>query len=273
MILKIDFLKPFEDILKEIVNSLPKVAGFIGFVILSWLFIKIFLFVVKKILTKTKLDELSKKLSETKIFGDTTINIVLTNVILEVLRWFLILVFLMAGSGIFGLDTISNGIKAFFSYLPKLLTAIAIFAGGVYLGTVIKNSIQKMFKSLELSGGNLVGNIAFYMIVIFLSITALDQAGVDTSIIKSNLVIILGSVLAAMTIAFGLGSKNVIQRLLFGYYSRRNIAIGQKIIIDEIEGTVISIDNICVILLTNDGTKIVLPIEKVVNSIVKIKKE
>ena len=134
---------------------------------------------------------------------------------------------------------------------------------------MVKKAIQSMFKSLELSGGNLVGNIAFYLIVVFLSITALDQAGVDTSVIKSNLTLLIGSVLAAFTIAFGLGARDSIGRLLFGYYSRKNLQIGQKIRIKEIEGVIESIDNICMVLVTVDG-KIVMPIKDVVDNEIKI---
>lgn len=267
--LKIDLLAPFERIFEDVVDSLPTVLGFIAFIIVSWIFIKVFLYIVKKALSKTKIDEWSKKLNETEIFGNTTINIVLTKVILGVLKWFLILVFVMAGSGIFGLTVVSDGISSFFAYLPRLLTALGIFVAGVYVGTMVKKAIQSMFKSLELSGGNLVGNIAFYLIVVFLSITALDQAGVDTSVIKSNLTLLIGSVLAAFTIAFGLGARDAIGRLLFGYYSRKNLQIGQKIKVKDIEGVIESIDNICMIIVTTDG-KIVLPIKDVVDNEIKI---
>lgn len=268
--LKVDFLSPFKNIFQEIVNSLPTVAGFIGFIILSWLVIKIFLYIVRKALSKTKIDEWSQKLKGTEIFGNTTINIVLTKVILAVIKWFLIFVFVMVGSEMFGLDGVSGGIRSFFAYLPRLLTALGIFVGGAYLGTVVKKAIQSMFKSFEITGGNVVGNIAFYLIVVFLSITALDQAGVDTSVIKSNLTLLIGSVLLAFTLAFGLGAKDTITRLLFGYYSRKNIAIGSKIKVNDIEGVVTAIDNICFTVVTADE-KIILPIKEVVNTIVIIK--
>jgi hypothetical protein len=267
--LQVDIVAPFKQILEDIVASLPKVLGFIGFVLISWIFIKIFLWLIKKALSKTKIDEWSKKLNETEIFGNTTINIVLTKVILGVLKWFLILIFVMAGSGIFGLDAVSNGISAFFAYLPRLLTALGIFVAGVYIGTIVKKAVNSMFKSLEITGGNLVGNIAFYLIVVFLSITAFDQAGIDTSIIKSNLTLVIGSVLLSFAIAFGLGSRDIIKRLLFGYYSRKNIEVGQKIRIKEVEGVVESIDNICFILVTADG-KIVFPIKEIVDNQVTI---
>ncbi len=261
--------EPFKDVFDNVIASLPSVLGFIGFVLVAWILIKLFLWMIKKALNKTKLDEWSKKLNETEIFGNTTINIVLTKVILGVLKWFLVLIFVMAGSIIFGLDVVSEGIRNFFAYLPKLLTALAIFIAGIYIGTLVKKALNSMFKSLEISGGNLVGNIAFYLIVIFLSITAFDQAGIDTSVIKSNLTLIIGSILLAFTIAFGLGSKDVITRLLFGYYSRKNLEIGNKVRINEIEGIIISIDNICVVLATKTG-KVVFPIKEVVDSKVEV---
>ncbi|MGB0879700.1 MAG: mechanosensitive ion channel family protein [Polaribacter sp.] len=267
--LKIDIIGPFRKIFEDLVASLPTVAGFIGFIIISWLIIKLFLFIVRKALSKTKIDEWSEKLSETKIFGNSSINVVLTKVILGVLKWFLILIFVMAGAGIFKMTAISDGISSFFAYLPRLLTSLGIFVAGAYVGTMVKKAILSMFKSLEISGGSLVGNIAFYLIVIFLSITALDQAGIDTSVIKSNLTLMIGSILLAFTIAFGLGAKDAVTRLLFGYYSRKNISIGQKVKIEDIEGIIESIDNICVVINTASG-KVVLPVKDMVDSRVEI---
>ncbi len=269
--LQVDFLEPFRNIFQDIVNFLPTLVGFIGFIILSWLIIKLFLYIVRKALAKTKIDEWSSKLKKTEIFGNTTINIVLTNVILAVFKWFLIFVFVMVGAEMFGLQAVSQGIRSFFAYLPSLLTALGIFVGGAYLGTVVKKAIQSMFKSLEISGGNLVGNIAFYVIVVFLSITALDQAGVDTSIIKSNITLLIGSVLLAFTIAFGLGAKEAVSRLLFGYYSRKNITVGERVSVNGVDGVVTAIDNICLTISTVEG-RVILPIKEIVDSKIVIKK-
>ena len=269
--LKVDVLSTFQGIFDDIIAGLPKALGFIGFVLASWIIIKITLYIIRKVLSKTSIDKLSEKLSETEIFGDTTINIVLTKVILGIVKWSLILIFVLAGSSIFGLDTVAEGIKSFIAYLPRLITALAIFVAGIYIGTIVKKAILSMFKSLEVSGGNLVGNIVFYLIVVFLTITALDQAGIDTSAIKSNLSLILGSVLLAFTIAFGLGSRDVIQRLLFGFYTRKNLELGQRIKIGKIEGEIEAIDNITLTIQTNNG-KVILPIKDLVDKKVEILK-
>ncbi len=262
-------LDSLQNIWDNILSGLPKVLGFIGYIIVSWLLMKVILYVIKKALSKTKLDEWSEKLKETKIFGNTTINIVLTKVILTTLKWFLVLIFVLIGADIFGLDMVSEGISSFIAYLPKLISALLIFVGGVYLATIVKKAIHSAFKSLEITGGNLVGNIVFYLIVVFISITALDQAGVDTSVIKSNLTLILGSIVLSFTIAFGLGSKEIIQRLLFGFYSRKNLTVGQRIKIGDVQGVIESIDNIYMTLITNEG-KFIFPIKQVSDKIIQI---
>jgi len=262
-------LDSLQDIWGNLLSGLPKALGFVAYIIVSWLLIKVVLYIIKKALSKTKIDEWSDKLKETKIFGNTTINIVLTKVILTTLKWFLVLIFVLVGADIFGLDIVSQGIGSFIAYLPKLISALLIFVGGVYLATLVKKAVQSAFKSLEVTGGNLVGNIVFYLIVVFLSITALDQAGIDTSVIKSNITLILGSIVLSFTIAFGLGSKEIIQRLLFGFYSRKNLAIGQKIRIGEVQGIIDSIDNIYMTLITEEG-KFVFPIKEVSDKIIQI---
>ena len=78
IILQSDILKPFKEIYYDLIDSLPTVLGFIDFVLIAWIFIKVFLWLIKKALSKTRIDEWSKKLNETEIFGNTTINIVLT---------------------------------------------------------------------------------------------------------------------------------------------------------------------------------------------------
>ena len=91
----------------------------------------------------------------------------------------------------------------------------------------------------------------------------------DTTIIKSNLTLVIGSVLLSFSIAFGLGSRDVIKRLLFGYYSRKNLQIGQKIKINDTIGVIDTIDNICMVLNTEEG-KMVFPIKDIVDSQIKI---
>ena len=251
------------------IDFLPQLLKGIGFLIIGWLLIKLILFAIKKALGFTKIDSLPEKLNVDEIFGESSLKIQPTKIIITAIKWVLILIFIIVGSELLGLRMVSEQLSNLIGYLPKLISALVIFAIGIYVANLVKKALFSMFKSLELTGGNLVGNIVFYLIAIVVTVTALNQAGVNTDLITSNLSIILGAILASFTIAFGLGSRDVITRLLFGYYTRKNLKEGDKVIINRLEGVVSVIDNICVVLITEKG-KVILPIKDIVDNQIEI---
>lgn len=260
-------LSLFEDMWQELLKFMPKLIAVIAVLIIGWLLIKIVTFLIKKALKFSKIDVLADKLQEIDIFKN--ISIEPTIIIVKVVKWILLLLMLIIISDILGLQMLTDGIASFIGYLPRLFSAIAILMIGIYIANIIKNAIQSLFKSLDLGGSNVIGSIVFFAIVVIVAITALNQAGIDTEMITSNLTLILGSLLLAFTIAFGLGSKEIVQRLLFGFYSRKNLKVGQKIKIGGIEGTIEAIDNIYLTLVTDDG-KFIFPIKEVNDTIIQV---
>src|SRR5690606_35217752 len=130
-------------------------------------------------------------------------------------------------------------------YLPKFFIAVLIFVGGTYLASQAKRLIQNVLKSIDANGSKAVGAIVFYLIFIFVCITALNQAGINTEIISNNVSFILGAILVTITLAVGLGSRDIIYRLILGFYTKKNLEIGMKIQFEDKIGVIESIDNIC----------------------------
>jgi hypothetical protein len=258
-----------EGIWQEIVNFFPKLIAAIAVLVIGWLLIKLIIFFIKKALKFSKVDVLADKLNEIEFIRNSSVEIKPIAFIVKIVKWLMLLLILIVISDILGLKMLTEGIAGFIAYLPKLFSALAILVVGIYIANIVKNAIQSVFKSFDLGGSTIIGNIVFFGITVIVAITALNQAGINTDIITSNLTLILGSLLLAFTIAFGLGSKEIIQRLLFGFYSRKNLAIGQRIKIGEIQGTIDSIDNINLVLLTEKG-KFIFPITEVNNQIIQI---
>ena len=258
-----------QDLWSKFLGIIPTILMAIGFVILAWIILKVVNYILKKLLKLSNIDSLTTKLNEAELFGKNDYNIVPSKIVLKFVKYLIILVFVIIASESLGLTMVSEGIASFIGYLPILVSALLIFVVGVYLASIIKKAVQDTLKSLEVTGSNLVGNIVFYAIVVVVSITALNQAGIDTEIITSNLTLILGSVLISFTIAFGLGARDVITRLLFGFYSRKNFEVGQHIKTKKIEGVIQQIDNICITIKTKEGL-VVLPIKTFVDQKVEI---
>lgn len=256
-------------IVKDIVSALPGIIGAIIVLIIGWLCIKIVKFVLKKVLKIANIDALSKKVNDAKLFGDDSkVEVDLGKVILGFVKGILLLVFIIVAADVLGLSVISIEIANLLHYLPILLSAVVIFMIGMFAAKIIKKAITSVFDSMGVGGSKVISNIIYYIILIFVLVTSLNQAGIDTTIVTSNFTIVLGAFLLTVAIALGLGSREVVGDLLRTFYSRRIYEVGDKIKFKDIEGTVEAIDNVSMVLKTKKG-KTVVPIRKVVESTVE----
>ncbi len=256
-------------ILKDIGSALPGILGAIIVLVIGWLITKIVTFILKKVLKLANVDRLSDKLNEAQLFGDSDIKIEISKVLVGFVKWVLRLVFIIVAADVMNLKIISSEIANLLRYLPILLSAMVILMIGLYAAKLVKKAITAVMESMGVGGSKIVGNLVFYIIVIFVGITALNQAGIDTVIITSNFTIILGAFLLAIALALGLGSKEVVGDLLRTFYTRKIYEVGDKVKIKKIEGEVESIDHISMVIKTSKG-KIVMPIKKVVENTVEI---
>ena len=240
-------------------RGLPKLFFGLLFILFAWLLLKLILFVVKKSLKFAKIDVLTDKLNDIS-FLDADFKIKPEKIIL---------IFVIVGAEVLELNLVSNEVGKLLGYLPMFFSALAIFVFGLYGATYLKKSIRTLLKAIDISGSKVISNIVFIVLFIFVSIISLNQAGINTDIITSNLLLIIGSVLAAFSLAFGLGSRDVIFRLLLGFYAKKTFHVGQRIIIDEKQGVISAIDNITMVVTFVDN-KIVYPIKYITNSRVEI---
>ena len=237
--------------------------------VLGLLFVKFIIYLLKRILKLIKVDELTKQLNEIEIIEGKKLNVSISKIIISFAKWALYLILIIVVSEIIGLTIVSEEIGHLFRYLPQLLSAVIIFMIGLFVANFVKKSIQSFFKSFELSGSKIVSQLVFFVLLTIISVTSLNQAGVDTEIITSNLTLIFGAFLLSASLAIGLGARSVIADLLRMFYTRRNYEIGQKIKFKKIEGEIISIEDLSITLKTKKG-KLVIPIKDIVENKIEI---
>lgn len=258
-----------QSLYNDFLNILPKILLGIGFIIASFIFYVSIIWLIKKLLKVSNISKLNRLINENELFIDSNIKINLNNIILFVVKFILILIIAIIGAEFLDLTIVSVQIGKLLEYLPQFFTGVIIFAAGIYLASQAKKLVYNLLKSLDSGGAKSISTVLFYLIFIFVSITALNQIGIETDIISNNISYIIGAALISATIAIGLGSRDIVYRLILGFYTKKNLQIGMKIQIDETIGVIESIDNICMVLKT-ENEKIVFPIKKINNSEIKI---
>ncbi|MCH7398269.1 hypothetical protein MM236_09725 [Belliella sp. DSM 107340] len=256
---------------EQLSTNLLSLLGAIVILVLGWFITRLTAFLLKKILKTSRLDHLSDKVKDAKLFGEANMDFELSSVIVAFVRWILYMVFLTVAADILGWTIISNEIGNLVSYLPKLFSAIALFIIGLYIANFIKKALKGFLDALSIVGGGLISNFVFFVILIIFSVTALNQANIDTSAITNNLVIVLSGLVLIFVISLGVGSIEIVQKILYTYYIRRNINVGDKVIYKDLEGIVEAIDNLTVSIRVSEGVHSI-PVKDFINETI-LKKE
>lgn len=251
----------------------PSVLLGVFLIITGWLLAVLIRNLVEKFLKATGLDKLVDTDPFNSYYEKSGIKSLPSQWLAKLVFWIFILSTILIVSETFGWHILSEMlVDSLVTYLPRIFTGILFFIIGLYLLTFIKDFIRAATSSLGLSAGKLISNIVFYFLLIIVALTSLEQAGIDTAILKSNFTIILAAILFSASVSYAYASRDILTNILSSFFSRNIFRVGQKIVIGDLEGEIIEITNISVILNTIEG-KVVFPVKDLVNKTVKIKGE
>lgn len=256
-------LKSFESFGTAIANYVPIVISALVILLVGWIISKVVSKVVLKTLETIKLDDILSKVGFDKMLTKIKAGLSASKIFSKVVYYIFMLLFVTSAAQVLGWDMITDGIASFIAYLPTLTVALVIFVLGVYVAELIKNMIYTAANSIGVSGSKAIANIVYYLLFIFIAITALNQAGVDTDIITSNITLILGSILLAFAISYGFASRNLVSNMLSSYYGKGKFVEGQRIRIGQEEGIIIKIDSISV-TLQQENQQLVFPSKRLI---------
>ena len=259
----------FNGMLDAMTEIIPKLLAALLIVAVGLLLTKLIVSIVKKALRLVKADKLDDKLNEIELFEDKKLEFNIIKIIAQFIKWVCYIFLLIIVAEVLNLSIVTQEISKLLAYLPQLLTAFIILVFGLLLANALKKAVKSFFESAELSGGKLISQIIFIIILVFVSITALNQAGIDTGIITENITLLFTGLVVAFALAFGLGARNIVENLLKTYYARRTYEIGQKIKFNQIEGEIEAINSTTVTLKTNSG-KIIIPIKDLSDNQIEI---
>lgn len=239
----------FSDYLSAIIRSIPGILGGLLLLLVGWGLAKLLRTLVHRIIHSTGLHAMAEKGGLGRLFGRLG---GLAVIISGLVFWVVQLFFILASATVMDMSLITEAIHRFFEYLPVLLTASGIFVFGIWMGDKVQNVATGLGSSMGLVGSKVIGRLFFFIIVLFMSITALNMAGVDTTLITSNLLLLLGGILIAFSVSYGFASRNILANILSSYYGRERFHPGQRVRIGNDEGVIERIDSISVLLRTSD---------------------
>lgn len=189
---------PANAIVSTIFATIPNVLGAIVIIAIGLFIAKL----VAKLLDNLLAGVGANTLIE-KITGTASKKVVLSKVISEVVKYVLVVIFIVEGLNVLNLPVLTEIGAVVIGYLPAVLSAVIILAIGMFVANTVEALISKKFPSAKVSA--LVAKVAVYVLVAFL---CLSQLGVATAIVETTFILIIAALCVAFAIAFGVGGRN-----------------------------------------------------------------
>ncbi len=247
-------------------ETLPGIIGAILILLFGWLIAKLIARIFTRICTALHFDDFAAKIKADELLEKANIKLTPSQLIGKFVYWILILMVIITVSDTMGWESVSNEISRLIQFLPKLFIAILFFVVGTFIASFIRDIIRGATASIGVGGGKFISSFVFYFFMMIVTLTSLEQAGMPTTIITSNLLLILGTIFLAAAISYGIASKDVLSNILASFFSRKTFGIGQTIEIDGVKGTIVDMSNISVTIEDFKGDKIVIPTQDLINN-------
>lgn len=130
-------------------------------------------------------------------------------------KWFVIVVFLVASFDILGLTQVNEFLSTVvLFYLPKVIVAVLILMVSIVVADAAKKVVIASARAAHLSSANLLGSVTKWAIWIFAILTVLFQLGIAAPFVQTLFMGVVVAIALASGLAFGLGGKDAASQFI-----------------------------------------------------------
>jgi hypothetical protein len=209
-----------------VINFLPLIVGALLVLVFGWVIAAVIGGFVEKAMKSLKIDKMADKFGITRKISELGISSSIASFIGGLVKWFLVLVFLMAATNILRLEQVTAFLNDILLYLPNVLVAVIILASVFLVGNFVYNAVKGSTRAAGVMSATLLATISKWAIIVFGIFAALVQLGVASSLISTIFIGLVAMISLAGGLAFGLGGKEEAQLILKKL--REEITEGQK---------------------------------------------
>lgn len=191
-------LQPLYKLWSSFVDIFPGLVWALILLIFGYILASILGYSLKLLLQKLGLDNQVKKARLTKAVGTTHVSMIFG----EILKWYIFIIFLQSAVDVLRLGALSDLLEMLVIWLPNVIAAILIMLFFLFFGHFLQIKIEEHSK---MKGVRTTAKVLKFVVIGIASIIALNQVGIDVSILENLVLIIVGSLGVGIALALGIG--------------------------------------------------------------------
>jgi len=204
----------FEPFLQSLINISPAIFWAILVFLIGWFISKWMGQIAAAFLSKIRLNQVLKRMGLEEALTKIDLRLSAPKFFGEIVRWFFVVLFLMAASEILGLTQFSQFLEKAIDYYPNIFIAALIFVVAVFLADFSQKIVVGTLEEEKITYSRFLGRAIRWTIWLFAILAILYQLQITPSLILAILIGMVATISIALGIAFGLGGKDLATKIL-----------------------------------------------------------
>lgn len=249
-------------------EALPRIGGAVLLLVLGLVVARLAGRLARRALEALGADTLADRFGVHEVLARVGIERPLSRLAGRIVRVVLTLVVIFAAVSLLGLGALSASLNAVVLFLPRLLVALALVVVGAVVSQLVGDWVDRLARQMGLEGP--IGRIAQVAVFIVFLLTAVAQVGVSTEFLTLLVAIVFVAAALTVSLAFGLGSRDVARQVSAGRYVGGSYRIGQTIAVDGVRGEIVALESAATVLRSDEGATLRVPNHLLLESVVSV---
>jgi len=206
------FVQAFAEVWMEIVRFMPALFGALLFLAIGLVVASGLETVISRTIRALKIDALVEKAGGIEYIERAGMKLDLGKFFGKLVYWFVIIATLLAVANVLGLRDVALFLQGtIIGFIPKLVVAVIVMFITVLAANFLQGAVRASTMGARLHAGKVLGSLTWWAVIIFGTLEAVGQLGIDLKIAWSIVNVLLTGAVAMLAIAggiaFGIGGK------------------------------------------------------------------
>ena len=170
--------------------------------------------IVSQVVKAIKVDEALRRAGVEDFLNKGGLNLNAGNFLGALVRWFVILVFLVAAFDILHLSQVTLFLKDILNYLPQVIVAVLILIAAGYVADAMKKVVLSSAMTADLTSAGFLATVTKWVIWVFAVLVALSQLGIASGFIQTIFTGLVVALSLGLGLSFGLGGQEAASRVV-----------------------------------------------------------
>lgn len=204
----------FKNLWLGVSQFIPNLFAAIVIVLVGWGIGVLFGRVVSQIVKSIKIDEALRRAGVEDFLNKGGLNLNSGAFLGGLVRWFVILVFLIAALDVLKLSQVTTFLRDILNYLPQVIVAVLILVVAAVVSDVMKRIVMSSAMTTGIASAGFLATITKWAIWIFAILVALSQLGIAVGFIQTIFTGLVVALSLGLGLSFGLGGQEAASKVI-----------------------------------------------------------